>query len=101
MQVITDDPFQAHVDRCFKPGLTCIGMDNIPSTDTGGNVLRSEMTACFSLRLPPWLSAETCENALKKYLTNDVPYGAKVDLQIVSNNPGFMGPEYPPTQDKN
>lgn len=101
MKFNTDDAFQAHMNRTLRPTLTCIGVDNIPDTTTGGNVLRSEMTASFSLRLPPWIKAQDCINALEKYLTKDVPYGAKAELQVVSCLAGFMGPEYPPAQDAN
>jgi hypothetical protein len=50
MTYTTSDSLEAYQNKTVRPQLTLVGIDNIPSTANGGNVLRSEMTASMSLR---------------------------------------------------
>jgi len=101
MEFTTNSPLEAYMNNAFRPQLTLIGIDNIPSTATGGNVLRSEMTASFSLRMPPWMDSETFKKTVDKCLTTNVPYNAKAEVIWVSCNKGFTAPALPKNQMEN
>jgi len=58
MQFSSKSPLDCYLNKTMRPQLTVIGMDDIPPTATGGNVLRQEMSATISIRLPPWLEED-------------------------------------------
>ncbi len=67
--------------RTRKPSLSVTGMDGIPSTADGGNVLRPFTTAKLSLRLPPLCDAEAALAAVREALTSAPPEGARVSFE--------------------
>ena len=89
---------EGYLANNYKPSLTVIGLDGIPSTERGGNVLRSEMSASLSIRLPPWVTEETAKSVLEKLLTTDVPYGAHVTVDFPAVKQGFYSPPLPKEQ---
>jgi len=99
MSYTTSDPVEAYKNKTVRPQLTVVGIDNIPSTANGGNVLRSEMTASLSLRMPPWMSREFYMEKVEELLTTNVPYGAKATVEWVSCNPGFYAIPFPKNQE--
>lgn len=94
MQFQSKSALESYFNGNFRPSLTVIGIDNMPSTATGGNVLRQEMSASLSIRLPPWISEETVKTVLDRQLTQDLPYGAKVDVKYLIKA-GFYSPPWP------
>jgi acetylornithine deacetylase/succinyl-diaminopimelate desuccinylase-like protein len=53
-------------------------------------------TATLSLRLPPSLDAKGADALLRKLLTEAVPYGASVELDVRSANTGWNAPSLSP-----
>lgn len=68
----------------------------MPSCEVGGNVLRPYTQLKLSLRLPPTLSAEQAQSAMKKLLEKDPPYGAKVTVDFEADADGWNSPELSP-----
>lgn len=46
------------LNRCWKPTLSYVGIDGVPSTSNGGNVLRPYTTLKLSVRVPPTLCSK-------------------------------------------
>jgi hypothetical protein len=47
---------EAYLNRCWRPTLSVIGIDGLPSCNIAGNVLRPFTEAKLSIRLPPTLN---------------------------------------------
>ncbi|WP_370969645.1 M20/M25/M40 family metallo-hydrolase [Amycolatopsis sp. cg9] len=77
-RVITEDALELMLNNAWRPTLSVIGADGFPKPADAGNVLRESTTLTLSFRLPPTADAEKALEAVKKALTTDVPYGAKV-----------------------
>lgn len=82
--------------RNWKPTLSVIGMDDIPSLANAGNVLRPKTTAMLSFRLPPTCDPKKAAAALKQVLTADPPYGAQVSVEIDQLAAGWNAPALQP-----
>ena len=92
--VTGDDPLEAVLATTWRPQLTVIGQDGLPSTARAGNVLRPETSLELSLRLPPHVDPDVVLAALERTLTTDVPHGARVS---VDGTIGAWGWAAPPT----
>jgi acetylornithine deacetylase/succinyl-diaminopimelate desuccinylase-like protein len=53
-------------------------------------------TATLSLRLPPSLEAKGADALLRRLLTEQVPYGAEVELSVRGANTGWNAPSLSP-----
>jgi acetylornithine deacetylase/succinyl-diaminopimelate desuccinylase-like protein len=82
LTLVGGDPTERLLNRTWRPTLATVGMDGIPSTVSGGNVLRPFTRAAFSLRLPPTVDPEHAMAAVRDALTADPPYGAHVDVDV-------------------
>jgi len=79
-RVVTDDELELVLNNSWRPTLSVIGADGFPKPADAGNVLRESTTLTLSFRLPPTTDAAAALEAVKRALTTDVPYGAKVTL---------------------
>jgi acetylornithine deacetylase/succinyl-diaminopimelate desuccinylase-like protein len=86
-----DSPAERLLNETWRPALAVTGMDGIPSTRDGGNVLRPFTTAKLSFRLPPSCDAEAALVAVRHALESDPPDGAKVSFSGESA-PGWDAP---------
>ncbi|UOZ08863.1 M20/M25/M40 family metallo-hydrolase [Amycolatopsis sp. WQ 127309] len=77
-RVITEDALELMLNNAWRPTLSIIGADGFPKPADAGNVLRESTTLTLSFRLPPTADAAKALEAVKRTLTTDVPYGAKV-----------------------
>jgi acetylornithine deacetylase/succinyl-diaminopimelate desuccinylase-like protein len=84
------------LNRTWRPYLEIVGMDGVPSSERGGNVLRPYTTAKLSLRLPPTADAERSVETLKQLLTKDPPYGATVTFTSEKAGGGWNAPALAP-----
>jgi len=84
------------LNRTWRPFLEVIGMDGVPSCETGGNVLRPYTTAKLSLRIPPTADPQKCADRLKKVLTDKPPYGANVTFAAEKAATGWNAPALAP-----
>ena len=92
MKPSTDDNVEGVLRKTWKPALSIIGADGIPSTSDAGNVLRPYTTLQLSMRIPPTVKPQKAVKAIEKILKDDIPYGATVKLSFekaveVSNAP--------------
>ena len=95
-QPVVADPTEALLARTWRPTLSTIGIDGIPSIADGGNVLRPRTAASLSFRLPPGLDPEPGLAALREVLTADVPHGAEVRVEVRESAAGWEAPEPAP-----
>jgi len=96
MQPVAADPTELILNRTWRPALAITGQDGIPALKDGGNVMRSHTTLNLSLRLPPTLTPAKAQGVLKKVLTKDPPYGAKVSLNFQGLAQGWEAPQLSP-----
>ena len=83
------------LNNTWRPQLSITGIDGIPDLK-GGNVLRKQTSIKMSIRLPPSLKVSVAENALKKTLTTNVPYNAKVNILGSFGGEGFINNDFNP-----
>ncbi len=90
---ITQDLTDLVLNRTWRPALSVIGADGLPSVEDAGNVLRPNTSVKLSLRLPPTVDAETASKKLKEILESDPPYGAKITFTPDWAASGWHAPE--------
>ncbi|HVO03808.1 MAG TPA: M20/M25/M40 family metallo-hydrolase [Candidatus Cybelea sp.] len=93
---VSDDPTELILNRTWRPQLAITGMEGLPAPANAGNVMLPFTTATLSLRLPPSLDADKASGLIEGLLTQDVPYGAKVELKIRSASGGWNAPRLAP-----
>lgn len=96
MKPSTNDNVEGVLRRTWKPALSIVGADGIPSTTNAGNVLRPYTTLQLSMRIPPTISPKKAVAAIQKTLDKDIPYGATVKLQFEKAGEGWNAPESKP-----
>eukprot|EP00762_Andalucia_godoyi_P004040 ANDGO_06342.mRNA.1 Cys-Gly metallodipeptidase DUG1 len=84
------------LNRTWRPTVTVVGADGLPSVQNGGNVLRPFTTLKVSVRLPPTLDAAVAAAALERELCRDPPHGAKVTADFTGH--GASGWNAPATK---
>jgi acetylornithine deacetylase/succinyl-diaminopimelate desuccinylase-like protein len=78
---VSTDPTELILNRAWRPALSVIGADGLPSTSNAGNVLRASTAVSISLRLPPTVDAKIASRKLKSILEKDPPHGCKVSFE--------------------
>lgn len=81
------------INRTWKTTMSYIGAQDIPSFPEAGNVLRPQSSLKLSFRLPPTLSSEKAAAFIKKTLTENPPYGARVTVTVNGHANGWHSPE--------
>lgn len=92
MSAAADSDYELMVNNAWRPTLSVIGAAGLPLPEDAGNVLRPFTTLTLSFRLPPLVDAHAALAAVKRALTTDVPYGAKVTLSREETGPGWNAP---------
>ena len=80
------------LNRTWRPFVEVIGADGIPHVDKAGNVLRPFTTFKLSLRIPPRADAKACIDHLRKVMTEQPPYGAKITFSAEKQSVGWDAP---------
>ena len=96
MKPSTDDNIEGVLRRTWKPAVSIVGVDGIPSTANAGNVLRPYTTLQLSMRIPPTTNAKKAVSAMKKTLSENIPYDATVELKFEKAGEGWNAPESKP-----
>ena len=96
MQPVSADLEQLLLNSTWRPTLSVIGVDGIPSLENAGNVLRPYTTLKLSFRLPPAVDAKAAAQTVKQALERDPPYGAHVTFDISSSMGGWDAPPTAP-----
>lgn len=89
----SSDPTEGYLRRTWKPALSIVGADGLPPSEDAGNVLRPYTTLKLSLRIPPLVNHIKAQKALKKALTENPPYGAKVTVEFEEPASGWNAPK--------
>jgi acetylornithine deacetylase/succinyl-diaminopimelate desuccinylase-like protein len=90
---VSSDPLDLMINHTWKPVLSYIGVDGMPSTAHAGSVLRPETLISLSLRLPPNIKAEKALELMKTKLENNPPYSAKISFIPLDYANGWVMPE--------
>lgn len=93
MKPSTDDNVEGVLRRTWRPALSIVGSDGMPSTANAGNVLRPYTTLQLSMRIPPMVDPKKAVDAIEKILKDDIPYGASVELEFEEAAEGWNAPE--------
>lgn len=83
---------EAYLNRCWRPQLSVIGADGLPSCGTAGNVLRPFTQVQLSIRLPPTQNGAYAANWVKQVLEADPPQGAVVSFEVEDIGEGWNAP---------
>lgn len=96
VQPVCHDTAELILNRTWRPALSIVGIDGVPSTSNAGNVTLPSLSVKLSLRVPPTCDAKKASIALKEILENDPPFGAKVSYSSEKNAHGWNSPELAP-----
>ncbi len=92
----SDDARELILNRTWRPVLSIIGADGLPSLKNAGNVLRPLTAVKLSLRLPPTCDAKMAARALTEVLEKDPPHGANVTFEPDWSASGWHAPQLAP-----
>jgi len=92
----TDNPIEGHLRTTWKPALSIVGADGLPSSKDAGNVLRPYTSLKLSMRIPPLVDQNKAQEALKRALTDNPPYNAKVSIEFEEPASGWSAPPMSP-----
>jgi acetylornithine deacetylase/succinyl-diaminopimelate desuccinylase-like protein len=95
-QPASDDLAELILNRDWRPALSIIGQDGIPTLGNAGNVLRPMTALRLSLRIPPGCDPKRANQSMKEILEKNPPYGAKVTYNSDWGASGWNAPEPAP-----
>jgi acetylornithine deacetylase/succinyl-diaminopimelate desuccinylase-like protein len=87
---------EAILNRTWRPALSVVGADGLPSIANAGNVLRPRTSLKLSLRLPPTIDGERATQDLKALFEADPPHGATVRFEADQGASGWNAPATSP-----
>ena len=96
MMPSTEEPIEGMMRRTWKPSLSIVGVDGLPSMKDGGNVLRPFTALKLSFRLPPDIDCHLAMDSVNKILTEDPPYSASISIDWEEPANGWDAPELAP-----
>jgi len=88
--------YDNYVNNTWNPCFTITGMDGFPSTSDAGCVIRPKTSARFSMRIPPDLDPHKATETLYKILSENPPFGAKVEVEMGDPGSGWSCPVFKP-----
>ena len=89
VKAVSDDLVLLRLKGTLSPTLVITGLDGLPCIANAGNVLHPKITTRLSFRLPPDVDASLALEVIKRELTRDPPYGAKISLSYDSADSGW------------
>ena len=95
-QPMADDLAEALLNRTWRPALSVIGAEGMPSIADAGNVLRPITAFKLSLRLPPTVDGERATHDMKALLESDPPHDARVSFVPDQGATGWNAPATAP-----
>ena len=90
---MTNSNVDGLIGRTWKPTLSVVGSDGIPSIQNGGNVLRPYTELKLSFRLPPTVDCNIAMNAIDKVLKENPPNNASVTVDWDEPANGWNAPK--------
>ena len=91
-----DSPYEALVASMWAPAIAVTGAEGLPAMGAAGNVLRPRTAVKLAVRVPPTCDAAAAGAALRRALTTDPPYGARVEVRVEAAEDGWDAPADPP-----
>jgi acetylornithine deacetylase/succinyl-diaminopimelate desuccinylase-like protein len=79
----------------WKPSLTVIGCDGIPSVQAGNNIVSNEVSMKVSVRIPPLLDIEKANDIIKSAILKNPICGTTVEFESSPNGYSFDAGEMP------
>ena len=92
VQCVADDPAILLTNNYWRGALTVTGVDGLPPTTAGANVIMPHVTLRVSCRLPPSVDAPKAAEALRVAFESDAPYGAHVRFDVTDSLSGWTAP---------
>ena len=86
---VSADSTELVLNNTWLSSLAVTGLGGAPEPHDAGNVLRPETSARLALRIPPTTDAEKAAAELRDLLKENAPYGAEVNLNMHTPNPGW------------
>jgi acetylornithine deacetylase/succinyl-diaminopimelate desuccinylase-like protein len=93
---VSSDVVELVLNRTWRPMVAVTGVDGIPPLASAGNVLRPQTTVKLSVRIPPSLDPERATETIRRTLTADPPYGARVTFDADKASTGWDAPALAP-----
>ena len=84
------------LNSTWRPTLVVTGMDGLPCVRNAGNVLVPSIRVKLSFRLPPSGDPDRAQQAVRRALTRDPPFNARVEWSLDSGNAGWNAPATAP-----
>ncbi|MES2014472.1 MAG: M20/M25/M40 family metallo-hydrolase [Patescibacteria group bacterium] len=89
------DPAELLLNRTWRPAITVIGVDGLPSIEKAGNTLAPGVDWKLSTRIPAGVNAKEAALAMKEVLEKDPPHNAKVTFNAEGSE-GWNAPKSKP-----
>lgn len=89
---VSKDDAELILNRTWRPALSVIGMEGLPTLAQAGSVTIPNLAVEISLRIPPGCDPERAMSALSKVLNDNPPYSAKVSFTGAKLAPGWQAP---------
>jgi acetylornithine deacetylase/succinyl-diaminopimelate desuccinylase-like protein len=96
VRALSTDPLELLINSTWRATLAVTGAEGLPAVQSAGNVLLPEITLNLSLRLPPTCNAERAQDAVRRTLERDPPYGAQVQFESEGAAAGWNAPPLAP-----
>jgi acetylornithine deacetylase/succinyl-diaminopimelate desuccinylase-like protein len=96
VRALSTDPYELLINSTWRATLAVTGADGLPPVQSAGNVLLPEISLKLSLRLPPNCNATRAEEAVRRTLERDPPYGARVQFDSDGAAAGWNAPPLAP-----
>lgn len=100
VEALSWDKQQLILNKTWRPALTVVGAEGLPSISDAGNVMRPKTALKLSMRLPPLVNSEHATRALHQALTQNPPYHAKVSFTHEDGAAGWNAPQLSPWLEK-
>lgn len=82
------------IQSTWKPSLTIIGIDGIPSIQNAGNVIQGSVSLRLSFRIPPGIDIDNALQSINDCFTQNIPYGCSVTWNSLEYLPGWCAPSH-------
>lgn len=76
----TEDFCNAYINGVLRPSYTILGYEDMPSVEDASGSLKPYVLARLCFRTPPTLDINEGFNQLKKLITENPPFGAKIEI---------------------
>ena len=88
-QPLSHDINELFTRQTWLTSLAVTGQSGFPESTTSGNVFRESTSLRLSFRIPPTLDEKVTLEKIKKLLTENPPFNAKIELNVETIGPGW------------